>query len=113
MQGFMLLQVCLHAYPDFAPQSTTTHARTTGSGAGNANVGEEPDVASPHKQQRSAAFDSDQEGGSAGVQRHARRRRGKRAAGGSRLERDPLASWFQRHFAALDEQSASHAHLNC
>ena len=89
-------------------QSTTTHARTTGSGAINADRGEEPDVASPRKRKRTAgaADDSDRDGSLAGGQQHGRRGRGKKRAGGSRPERDPLAAWFRRHFAALDKQSA-------
>ncbi len=91
-------------------QSTTTHARTTGSGALNADRGEEPDVASPRKRKRTAgaADDSDQDGGLAGGQQHhGRRGRAKDATDGSRPDRDPLAAWFQRHFASLDKQSAS------
>ena len=89
-------------------QSTTTHARTTGSGALNADRGEEPDVASPRKRKRTAgaAADSDHDDGLAGgQQQHERRGRAKDAIHSP--DRDPLAAWFQRHFAALDKQSAS------
>ena len=86
-----------------AAQTTATGGLTSGSGAAGADRGEEPDVASPRKRRRAQDEADDSEQGLSGGQRHSAAQRNAAARG--RMECDPLASWFQRHFAALDGQS--------
>ena len=89
---------------------TTTHGGTTGGGGSSGAEGEEPDVASPRKQlQRRRAPDSD---GEVSDQSLAAQK------GSSRMTpRDPLASWFAAHFAALEKKGALHSlsrmHRDC
>lgn len=113
--------------------AAATGVATTGSGTGGAagseaaaaggeerhgaGPGEEPDVASPRKRARHSGGDRNDSPASSGggspradgggsaehVQRRAMDMRTQHRDRGARPRRDPLATWFEHHFALLDK----------